>query len=1219
MRNSFYTIYNLIHKNKGISLLTALIFLVGSFWVIKNIQFNEDIYKVIPTENRTTATHIIQKMSFADKITVIISAKGVEDEDMLADVAHAFIDTLTAHNNYYHDIQGVLDPEYFQKGFQFVYNHLPIYLNEDDYKVIEKKLHPDSIKRQIDRNYALLSGSSGVFMKEIMLYDPLWFSLLALKKLQQLQGDNEFVFESGYLYSKNKDKLFMFINPKYPSSDTKNNEDFVAKLKGIQSALEKDFPEINIHYFGASFIAVANAQQIKQDILVTVTISIGVLMLLLIFYYRRWEVPILVMIPSLFGGILGLLCLSLVRSDISAVSLSVSAILVGITIDYALHFLTHSKASQDKQAVFRDVTKPLFMSSITTAIAFLCLLFVRSEALIDLGIFASVSTVASAGFTLVILPHLYRGEAIQHNHIIDSIAAYPFEKNKWLIGISVLLAIISLFTWKHTGLDGDLSKINYLPKDQQEAEKLLYHNQEVLKKLFIISYGNNEEVLLQQNAQIKSWLDTQKLVTNIQSVSVLVPDPLNQAKAIRHWEDFWTEERKKNTIAIIESASEEKGFVEKAYAPFYELLNKNYSGITLDSLNSFDPQLYREFVHKDSAEIILSTLIQVHPKSRNEFVDDFEKIYQKKQALVIDRQAVNEQYLGYLLRDFNNLISYSFIAVIVILFAFYRRIELVITALVPIALTAFITAGMMGLLRVDFNIFSMIVCTLVFGHGIDFTIFMTNALLKEYTTGENEVPLYRTSILLAVLTTILAIGALLFAKHPALKSISLVALVGVATAVLVTFVLYPILFRFFFLNRVKKGLCPITLSLLVFSTWSLFYFAMTSLLSTFFIRFVLDFMPISKERKLSLSTRLMSWYMTFKLYTKWNIHKKIYNKHLIPKNQPTIFIANHSSFLDILCMSMLHPKTIFIVNDWVFNSPFFGNAVRYMGFIPISQGIKKNTESLRDKVNKGFSLMIFPEGTRSSTTTIDRFHKGAFYLSELLNIPITPVYLHGNGEALPKGDFIIYKGYTHVHVGEPIYPDNKGFGDSYTERTKQISSWFKNNFRSIRLQYEHENFFRQKLLLNYLYKEYNLHKKVKDDFKKHNTIYFKLFKNINEKANIAHITTDYGQVDFILLHQFPSRIVTTYNPIVSHRNISKTSYIVRKFQITYVDSIDELWTNQDTLLLSKISEIRFPIPSHIQRIIVLCSEIDEKFVDFSTEYQEEDFIIYQRNEAKNGL
>src|SRR5690606_35136648 len=206
--------------------------------------------------------------------------------------------------------------------------------------------------------------------------------------------------------------------------------------------------------------------------------------------------------------------------------------------------------------------------------------------------------------------------------------------------------------------------------------------------------------------------------------------------------------RKKNTIAIIESASEEKGFVEKAYAPFYELLNKNYSGITLDSLNSFDPQLYREFVHKDSAEIILSTLIQVHPKSRNEFVDDFEKIYQKKQALVIDRQAVNEQYLGYLLRDFNNLISYSFIAVIVILFAFYRRIELVITALVPIALTAFITAGMMGLLRVDFNIFSMIVCTLVFGHGIDFTIFMTNALLKEYTTGENEVPLYRTSILL---------------------------------------------------------------------------------------------------------------------------------------------------------------------------------------------------------------------------------------------------------------------------------------------------------------------------------------------------------------------------------------------------------------------------------------------------------------------------------------
>lgn len=179
--------------------------------------------------------------------------------------------------------------------------------------------------------------------------------------------------------------------------------------------------------------------------------------------------------------------------------------------------------------------------------------------------------------------------------------------------------------------------------------------------------------------------------------------------------------------------------------------------------------------------------------------------------MVIDRQSLNEQYLGYLITDFNSLVGYSFMAVVLVLFIFYRRIELVIVASIPIALTSFITAGMMGLLNVPFNIFSTIVCTLIFGHGIDFTIFMTSALQKQYTTGKDEMPVYRTSIILAVLTTILAIGALIFAKHPALKSISAIALIGVSVAVLITFVLYPLLFKFLFFNRVKK-VYPLLLS-----------------------------------------------------------------------------------------------------------------------------------------------------------------------------------------------------------------------------------------------------------------------------------------------------------------------------------------------------------------------------------------------------------------------
>lgn len=165
---------------------------------------------------------------------------------------------------------------------------------------------------------------------------------------------------------------------------------------------------------------------------------------------------------------------------------------------------------------------------------------------------------------------------------------------------------------------------------------------------------------------------------------------------------------------------------------------------------------------------------------------------------------MNETFFSTLKTDFNSLVNYSFVAVILILFFFFRRIELVIISCIPIALTGIVTAGIMGLFGIQMNIFSMIVCTLIFGHGVDFSIFMTSALQKEYTNGVNEIAIYRTSIILAVITTILGIGAMIFAKHPALTSISLVSLIGVFAALIITFIFYPILFKLFLSNRPKK-------------------------------------------------------------------------------------------------------------------------------------------------------------------------------------------------------------------------------------------------------------------------------------------------------------------------------------------------------------------------------------------------------------------------------
>lgn len=119
------------------------------------------------------------------------------------------------------------------------------------------------------------------------------------------------------------------------------------------------------------------------------------------------------------------------------------AILIGITIDYALHILTHYKHNNNIEELYKEITQPIILSSATTAVSFLCLVFVRSEALKDLGLFAAITVILSSFTALIIVPQLYRpkekGENLNTN-FIDKIGSYPYEKNKPLIiGCSVII------------------------------------------------------------------------------------------------------------------------------------------------------------------------------------------------------------------------------------------------------------------------------------------------------------------------------------------------------------------------------------------------------------------------------------------------------------------------------------------------------------------------------------------------------------------------------------------------------------------------------------------------------------------------------------------------------------------------------------------------------------------------------------------------------------
>src|SRR5690606_38905002 len=183
-----------------------------------------------------------------------------------------------------------------------------------------------------------------------------------------------------------------------------------------------------------------------------------------------------------------------------------------------------------------------------------------------------------------------------------------------------------------------------------------------------------------------------------------------------------------------------------------------------------------------------------------------------------------------------------------------------------------------------------------------------------------------------------------------------------------------------------------------------------------------------------------------------------------------VYIANHSSFLDILLTTMLHPRLVLLTNKWVWRSPVFGAVVRMAEYYPVAEGAEESLEPLRDLVNRGYSIMIFPEGTRTYDDKIKRFHKGAFYIAEQLQLDVVPVVLHGVHYTMQKGDWLLKDGTTSIYIHHRIPLADTSYRTTYSERAKLIGRYMRGELARMKEQNETPAYFREQLIRSYTYK-----------------------------------------------------------------------------------------------------------------------------------------------------
>jgi len=152
---------------------------------------------------------------------------------------------------------------------------------------------------------------------------------------------------------------------------------------------------------------------------------------------------------------------------------------------------------------------------------------------------------------------------------------------------------------------------------------------------------------------------------------------------------------------------------------------------------------------------------------------------------------------------------------------------------------------------------------------------------------------------------------------------------------------------------------------------------------------------------------------------------KIQGQGNIDRQKSYILVSNHQSNFDIFALLGYLPIQFrWTAKAELFRIPFLGWAMSRIGYIPIERDSpKKAYRSMlqaAEKVQKGLSVMIFPEGTRSPDGNLQRFKKGVFLIALKSQAPILPIAIRGTGKIMQKGDWRTHPGKVQIIIDPPI-------------------------------------------------------------------------------------------------------------------------------------------------------------------------------------------------------
>ena len=833
-------VYRYFRSHRAVYWLSMVFLLVFFGYFSSKIHLEEDLGKMLPSSKNEDGTTKLafQDLKLKDKSFIMFEGlEGATQEDIIArcdsfiQVVKDWNETLAPEDQVINDIFDVLPmSSLFADGYDFIYDELATYVDTSVYASIDTMLTLEHVDRQLKKNEEdaadLANSSMSIILQahpEIFWMDPLGMRDAIISPFKSMLGGGmggSYTFIDNHFFTKDSTVCIVFLTPTFTSFNTGKGAKLFAKMNEEIKKMEDEGCNVKAMYHGAPASGAYNSWQTKADLKNTIMGSLIVVLIIIFICFRNYNTIPLLLLPVGFGTVFGLAMMYFIKGQFSLLALGIGAIVLGVALSYVLHVLTHYKYVSDPEQVLRDQVKPVFLGCLTTIGSFMGLIFINTELLQDFGLFAAFAIVGTTAFSLLYLPQFFNPKKNKINRhafaVIDRINAYPFDNNKPLVfAILAIVAIcLGFYFVGGTNFDADMRNLGYNSANVVYSENLYktktYNG---FKQQYFAASGNTMEEALDNFSVLAEKLDSLKdegLVKSFTPTSaIFVPEKV-QIERINAWKNYWTDEKVALVDDLVTQACTNKELRDCYIQYFNEIAQFDYEPAHLYEKEVLPEGLVSTMMEENVGGCLVFTSIQCEDDIVRSDSTDYHRICDAvathPNLLVLDTYYYTQDTLKQLNEDFNILQWVSMVFVfIVLLFSFHFNIKYTLLGFMPIILSWLIVLGAMVIFDVRFNLINIIISTFIFGIGVDYSIFVMSGLVdgQDETKRINTLLQYhKTAILLSALVLIVTVASMCFALHPAIKSVGFATVVGMASAVIISYVVQPYLFRL--MNKKKK-------------------------------------------------------------------------------------------------------------------------------------------------------------------------------------------------------------------------------------------------------------------------------------------------------------------------------------------------------------------------------------------------------------------------------